>query len=212
MEEKIKMHHIWKYLRETGQYEGITIAKEIRDSWARSAQYGVDPYKRCCDVIVSPSELEAKRNINSALMEQATVMMGHLNQFMEETGFVFTLGDCDNCVMARVGGKNAIEFANLSNLVEGSVWSEQVMGTNAGLMARVLKKPVQFFGYENYCRVSSFACSASSPIFDDESELIGILSSRRTVSPGEPAYIGHGSSGFTGNRNPDGFTKGLSTK
>ena len=32
-----KMHQIWKFLRDTGHYEGITIAKEIRDSWARSA-------------------------------------------------------------------------------------------------------------------------------------------------------------------------------
>lgn len=177
MKENAKeMLHVWKSLRQTGHCEGITIGEEIRDSWARSEKYGVDPYKRYCDVILSPSELEERRLQNCSLIEQATVMMGHLNQFMGETGFVFTLADADGYVIARVGGKDGIEFANLSNLVEGSNWSEPVMGTNTGSMAIALERPLQFFGYENYCQVSSFACSSTSPIFDDESTIIGVLS------------------------------------
>ncbi|MGI6549907.1 MAG: sigma-54-dependent Fis family transcriptional regulator [Syntrophomonadales bacterium] len=166
---------IWKSLNKTGQCEGIAISEEIRDSWARCKQYGVDPYKQRCEVILTAAELEERRNQNHAFMEQGTVMMGHLNHFMEENDFVFFLQDRENYVLSMLGGKEALEFAALSNLIEGSNWAEQVMGTNTGSMAMVLKKPVQFFGYENYCRVAAYSSSASSPIFDEEGTVIGLL-------------------------------------
>ena len=56
-------------------------------------QYGVDPYKQRCEVILTAAELEERRNQNHAFMEQGTVMMGHLNHFMEENDFVFFLQD-----------------------------------------------------------------------------------------------------------------------
>lgn len=80
---------IWKSLRETGHCEGIEIADDIRESWARSEKYGVDPYKRCCDVILSQDELEERRNQNRAFYEQGVIMMDYLNQIMKEDAFIF---------------------------------------------------------------------------------------------------------------------------
>ena len=35
-------------------------------------------------------------------------MMKHLNEFMQETQFIFFLEDSDNYVLARLGGKDAL--------------------------------------------------------------------------------------------------------
>ncbi|NLV16828.1 MAG: sigma 54-interacting transcriptional regulator [Syntrophomonadaceae bacterium] len=170
-----EMLRIWKSLHQTGYCEGIEISQEIRDSWARCKEYGVDPFKPRCEIILTPDELEERRNQNKALMEQGTSMIEHLNHFMKKHDFLFFLQDCDNYVLSRTGNKEALEFAAIANLIEGSNWSEQVMGTNTGSMAIVSETPVQFFGYENYCRVAAYSCSASSPIFDEGGKLIGLL-------------------------------------
>lgn len=182
-----EVQNIWKSLRETGHCDGITLTSEIRESWARSERYGVDPYKRCCDVIVSPEELEERKSRKNLLMEQAAVMMGHLNQFMEGTGFVFALADRDLILLSRVGSQDAIDFANLANFVEGADWSEKVMGTTCGAIALILNKPVQFSGYESYCRVATFGCGCASPIFDREGEVLGVL----TVAGPQPRFNPH---------------------
>ncbi len=171
-----EIQSIWKSLRNTGHCEGISIAPEIRDSWARSERHGVDPYKRCCDKFVTPEDLESRRNSNRGLMDQATVMMGHLNQFMEGTGFVLVLTDLEGVVISRVGSQDAIDFANLSQLVEGADWSEKVMGTTSGTIALNTGKPVEFVGYESFCRVATFGCNCASPIFDREGAVMGVIS------------------------------------
>lgn len=170
-----EVQDIWKSLRKTGHCDGITITSEIRESWSRSEKYGVDPYKRCCDVIVSSEELKERRNRNSLLLEQADVMMAHLNQFVEGTDFVFALADRDMVLLSRVGSRGGLDFSNLANFVEGADWSEKVMGTTPGAIALTLNKPVQFVGYESFCRVATFGCGCASPIFDSEGEVLGLL-------------------------------------
>lgn len=166
---------IWESLQTTGNCEGVTLSEEIRQSWARSKSFGVDPHKKRCDVILSPAELEERRNNNGALLEQATVMMKYLDQFMRDTDFVFFLEDSENYIISTLGEKKALEVAGYSNLIEGANWSEQVMGTNSGSLALLLRRPIRFCGYENYCRVITFSRSSSAPIFNDEGDVIGVF-------------------------------------
>ncbi|MGE5543487.1 MAG: sigma-54-dependent Fis family transcriptional regulator [Bacillota bacterium] len=174
-ENKREVIKIWKSLRERGEYEGITLSPEIRESWSRSEALGVNPYKRCCDVIISPAELEERKAANKSLIEQATIMMGHLHRFMEGSGFVFALTDNEGYFLKRIGDKDGLDFTGGANLTEGAKWSEEVMGTNAASLALVLAKPVQLLGYEHYCLCASIATCSASPIFDEEGRLIGVL-------------------------------------
>lgn len=176
MQENInEIFHIWKSLRETGEYGGITIPQEVRKSWVRSEKYGVDPYKPYCDVILTEDELKVRRADNCLLAEQASFVMGHLHEFMEESGFCFTLCDNDGYILLRTGDREAIKFMNVSNFIEGANWSEKVMGTNSGTLAGATGKPVQLSSYEHYCLLSTFGSGSSSPIFDDEDNIIGML-------------------------------------
>lgn len=172
MDETLK---IWESLHKNGYYEGITLSEEVRQSWARSRSFGVDPYKPRCDVVLSSAELQERKKNNKALLEQATVMMKYLDQFMRDTNFVFFLEDSENYIISTLGEEKALEVAGYSNLVEGANWSEQVMGTNSGSLAVVLKKPIRLCRYENYCRVTTFSHSASAPIFNDEGDVIGVF-------------------------------------
>ncbi len=177
MHQEIKdMQRIWDVLHETGSYQGITIAQEIRDSWERCEGYGVDPFKPGCDVIVSKVELEEKRALNHALIEQAVVMMGHLHKFTEGSGFIFALGDKHNCALELIGDRETLDIGRKVGVTVGADWSEPVMGTNNPALAQALGKPVQLFGYEHFCSCLAFGTGAACPIFDEEQSVIGFLS------------------------------------
>ncbi len=177
MNRKInEMQRIWNVLHENGAYNGISISQEIRDSWERCERYGVDPFKPGCDVIVSHIELEEKRAVNHALIEQAVVMMGHLHKFTEGSGFLFALGDKYNCALELIGDRETLDIGRTVGVTVGADWSEPVMGTNGPGLAQVLLKPVQTFGYEHYCRSIAFGTGTACPIFDEEKSVIGFLS------------------------------------
>jgi transcriptional regulator with PAS, ATPase and Fis domain len=177
MNQEIKeMQRIWNVLHDTGECQGISISQEIRNSWKRCERYGVDPFKPGCDVIASRIELEEKRAINHALIEQALVMMGHLHKFTEGSGFIFALGDKHNCALELLGDRESLEIGRKIGIIVGADWSEPVMGTNSPALAQALLKPVHTFGYEHYCNCLAFGTGASCPIFDEENSVIGILS------------------------------------
>jgi transcriptional regulator with PAS, ATPase and Fis domain len=169
------MQKIWEIVHNDGEYPGITISQDVKDSWERSKHYGVNPNKPACDVFLSRAELEEKRVFNRVLIEQALVMMGHLHSFTEGSGFIFALGDRDNCALELIGDKQSLEIGKDVGIIVGANWSEQVMGTTNPALALALSKPVQVCGYENYCNCLSFGTGASSPIYDQEQSIIGIL-------------------------------------
>ncbi|NLU50966.1 MAG: sigma 54-interacting transcriptional regulator, partial [Syntrophomonadaceae bacterium] len=162
-------------LREKGECEGIIVSQEIRDSWARSRAYGVDPFKRKNHHVLSAEELEERRIKNRALLEEATVSMQNLFKFTEGSGFAFTVADGDGYLLKRIGDKWELEFTAGANFSEGANWSEQVMGTNAVGLALALGKPVQVFGYEHYCLCATVTTCSASPIFDGDGNIIGVL-------------------------------------
>ncbi len=167
---------IWKSLRETGECEGISISREVRDSWQRSERYQVSPYKTRCDMVLTESELRAQKANNRLLLTHATAMMANLREYTEGSGYLFSLADNKGCILARAGDREALDYGNGLNLIEGSNWSERVMGTTSGTVAAIEHKPIQLIGYEYWCNLTPFVISSSCPIFDPEDNLIGVWS------------------------------------
>ena len=166
---------IWKSLRETGECEGILISQEVRDSWLRSEKYGVNPYKARCDVVLTDIELGVRKTGVRALLNHASALMANLRNYTEGSGYLFTLADKRGYILARTGDKEALAYGDSLNLIEGSDWSEQVMGTTSGTIAGVERTPIQMVGYEYWCLMTPFVISSSCPIMDTEDELIGVL-------------------------------------
>jgi len=173
--DRKQMQEIWRPLRLKGEHEGIVVSQEIRDSWIRSEQYGVDPFKPRCDVVLSPEELEERRARNRVLLAQASVIMGHLHKFTEGSGFMFTLTDNEGYCLLTMGDPEALTFTAGGNLMEGACWSEKVMGTNSNAMTMALRKPVQVFGYEHYCLCAVPATCSAAPIFDEDDNIIAVF-------------------------------------
>lgn len=165
---------IWKSLRETGECEGISISREVRDSWQRSERCQVSPYKTRCDMVLTEIELGLRKASNRLLLTHATAMMANLREYTEGSGYLFSLADNKGYILARTGDREALDYGNGLNLIEGSNWSERVMGTTSGTVAAIERKPMQLIGYEYWCMLTPFVISSSCPIFDPEDNFIGV--------------------------------------
>jgi len=151
------------------------VRPEILQSWQRCHNAGVDPYGGTSHLILKQHELEQLRIENTELMEIAWHFMVRLYQFVAGSGFVVFLSDERGFIMESIGDYEILDDASKVNLVTGTGWMEEEVGTNGIGTALELKKPVQVSGQEHYCEMlHPWTCSAA-PIFDDDGEIIGAL-------------------------------------
>ncbi len=148
---------------------------EIKYSWERSYDAGVNPYQRENAHICTEQELAQARNASQYLLKISEPVMQDLNEFVAGTGFVVALADADCRLLKVIGDEESLAWAKSAHFVEGSMWSENLVGTNAGSLCQDLAKPVSVFGYEHFCLFSHVAASSSAPIIDN-GKICGVLS------------------------------------
>lgn len=151
-----------------------TLRPEIRDSWERSYDYGINPLLRENPFICTNSQLEQYRQNSSSLLEASSPVMDSLLEFVKGSGFVVALSDPNLCLLEVIGDKESLEWARSARVVKGSLWAEDQVGTNAASMAITLAKPIYLCGYEHFCLFSHVSSSFAAPIMDNERLLGGL--------------------------------------
>lgn len=147
----------------------------IKYSWERSLDAGVDPYMRENAYICSEHELTQARQEYQYLLNISEPVMQDLYEFVTGTGFVVALADARCRLLKVIGDNESLAWANSAHFVDGSMWSENLVGTNAGALCMDLAKPVSVFGYEHFCLFSHVSASSSAPIIDN-GKICGCLS------------------------------------
>lgn len=170
-----KMVEIWEDLHMKGSHGEITLSPVIKESWQRCESMNIDRFMRRNHYVISEQELKKRKADNNALLEEATIGMQSLYDFTKGSGFAFALTDGEGFILKRIGDKSEIDFTSRSNFIEGSNWSERVMGTNAVGTALEIRQPIQVFAYEHYCRCNANATCSAAPIYDNQGNIIGVL-------------------------------------
>jgi len=165
----------WREFVNGGSMDLSAVRPEILQSWQRCYNAGVDPYDGTSHLILKVSELEKLRIKNTELMEVAWHFMVRLYQFVAGSGFVVFLSDERGFIIESIGDYEILDDASKVNLMTGTGWMEDEVGTNGIGTALELKKPVQVSGQEHYCEMlHPWTCSAA-PIFNDDGQIIGAL-------------------------------------
>jgi PAS domain S-box-containing protein len=163
----------WKELHSKPDLRN-TLRPEVRDSWERCYDYNLDPQLRENPYICTSAELVQAQDNAGYLMEASDLVMSSLYEFVAGTGFVVVLSDANLCMLKVVGDAESLAWSDNAYLVEGSLWSEELVGTNAGCLAIALAKPISIFGYEHFCLFSHVAACSCAPI-TDQGKIIGGL-------------------------------------
>lgn len=175
---KSELRKKWDQLHHSPEFRD-SLRPEIRYSWERSYNRGVDRNLTGNPYICTASELAQARIYSNYLLEKSEPVMKNLHKYVAGHGIVIVLTDPNLCVLKVLGDSKALTWAKSARLVEGSLWSENLVGTNSGALCEKTHKPESVFGYEHFCLFSHVAADSYAPIFH-QGKICGGLS---MVSP-----------------------------
>ena len=149
---------------------------EIRRSWERSAEYGIDPGSTQ-DTQVSNERFQEICEENELLMKIAYPILLQFYQYIRSSNYALQLCSRDACVLKCLSNDEQIEsLANkLSAQREGYLVSEKALGTNSTALCLQERRPFEVFGSEHYQQRTHPLICSSAPIFDDGRNLLGCL-------------------------------------
>lgn len=163
----------WLQLHRKPQYRE-TLRPEIKSSWERCYDRGVNPYLRENPYICTENEVAQSREACRQILKVGEPVMRDLYEFVAETGFVVGILDENLCAIDFIGDRESLAWAKRARLVVGSMWAEKLVGTNGATLCQDLGKPVSVFAYEHFCLFSHVSASSCAPIID-QGKIGGVL-------------------------------------
>ena len=149
----------------TGGALPTVIDPVVAASWRRSVRSGVDPDDPHAVVGLDGGDLEAYRAAHPLAAAMPTVRELLVDAARAE-GMVVAVSDDAGRLLWVEGNRDVRSAVDKVGFVEGALWSEDRVGTNAPGTALATRRPVQVTGAEHFSRpVQSLSCTAV-PVHD----------------------------------------------
>jgi PAS domain S-box-containing protein len=146
----------------------------VAESWQRCRKYGVNP-EGGEGKVLNRFRLQRKLEENRDLISTSHPIMENIYSMVAGSGFVIILTDKEGYLIDVIGDDSVLDRARELNFIQGALWTEKEVGTNAIGTCLFLDKPIQIIGAEHFCRKHHpWTCSAA-PIHDADGNLIGCL-------------------------------------
>lgn len=147
----------------------------VADSWRRSLRSGVDPDTPHPQVALADAELDAYRAPHP-LAAVMPVVRELVVDGAADDGLVVAVSDEIGRLLWVEGNRRLRGTVDRVGFVEGAVWGEESVGTNAPGTALATRRAVQVIGAEHFSRpVQELSCAAA-PIRDPATgRVLGVL-------------------------------------
>ncbi|MEH3156231.1 MAG: transcriptional regulator [Gordonia paraffinivorans] len=148
----------------------------VRESWMRSLRRGIDPSSTATvECVAGPDDFTGYRAAHPMTAVRPMVRSLMLDD-IAGTGVVMALTDEHGRLLWVEGDNDARDRAAAIDFVEGAVWAEEVVGTNAPGVALAVDSGVQIVGAEHFAEpVQGWNCAAA-PVHDPVTgHVIGVL-------------------------------------
>ncbi|WP_050179797.1 sigma-54-dependent Fis family transcriptional regulator [Domibacillus robiginosus] len=167
--------HVWQRFVREGVLDAARLQKRIEESWYMCQKNGVNPYDGKGKEILTPDQLRIRLEKNDRLASIAAPLMNRVIASIHQANTMILLTDNEGYILATRGPDPALKQASKINFVEGSRWTEDVVGTNAVGTALRTGEAITVVGTEHYSVASQlFSCSAA-PIHASDGTLLGVL-------------------------------------
>src|SRR6266496_6404156 len=149
----------------------------ILESWQRCNAMNVNPSRRFAPLAVArESQLYQVREANELLIRATHSVMGHLTDFLADSGYVIVLSDAKGCLLDVLGDAGIRRRLARIDFVPGGDWSEAAAGTNAIGTALADRHVVQLMAAEHYCDGwTDLTCTAAPIRHPFTGEVMGVL-------------------------------------
>ncbi|HEX4467166.1 MAG TPA: GAF domain-containing protein, partial [Solirubrobacteraceae bacterium] len=168
------LRRIYESFQSGRDVEG-SVRAVVAQSWARSAEAGVDPVEHMAPIVIDEEEIE-ERWSHHPLYPVLPMLRDLLSAATTESSHMLVVSDAHGVLMWIEGHHRVIEATDGMHFVCGADWSEQGAGTNALGTAIAVDHPVQIFSAEHFNRiVHPWQCSGA-PIHDPATgEILGVI-------------------------------------
>lgn len=162
----------------------------VADSWRRSSRAGVDPDRVLAPVPMSDEEFVAYR-ASHPLVSVLPVFRALLGGIADQESYLMAVTDAEGRLLWVEGHSQLRSLAERMNFVEGAVWDERRVGTNAPGTSLAVDDPVQVLAAEHFSRiVQPWTCSAA-PVHDPHTgEILGVIDVTGGDHLGAPSCLG----------------------
>lgn len=147
----------------------------VARSWRRTLGFGVDPEGRGRRDPLTADEVEARRR-RSRLALVVDDLRGPLLAAAEASSYLVVVTDADGIVLWRSGAPRVKRQADALGFVEGALWTEKAVGTNAIGTALAEAAPVQLFSAEHFENAQVPWYCTAAPVHDPiDGALLGVI-------------------------------------
>lgn len=184
-------------------YDCPLLKKEVADSWVKSKNAGVDPYSPLVGEKMSSEQYQKIREANATLIKAASILFDTFKDLVTASSYALYLFDKNSSALLQYGllFKPPIEYSDMietikndvSNItadieahhdLEGIIWREEDVGTNAHTLSMQLKRPIQLIGPEHYSVALHHTIASAAPIIDENGEVIASIVLSQPLSAG----------------------------
>ncbi|ARU53933.1 phytochrome sensor protein [Cellulosimicrobium cellulans] len=147
----------------------------VADSWRRSVHSGVDPEGPRTGSGLAHDDLVAYREANP-LAAVMPVVRELVVDAAADDGLAVAVSDDAGRLLWVEGSRSLRDAVERVGFVEGSVWREERVGTNAPGTALAARRAVQVLGAEHFSRpVQAFSCTAVPIHEPGTGRVLGVL-------------------------------------
>ena len=164
-----------RMLETQGRFPGGALPGDISDSWQRSLESGLDPLAASGDFVQSEQEFVETRSKHSKLIHYAKPELELLFDQIAGSNYMIALGSPEGVVLETLTDNQFIASAAGKAVIPGSIWTEELRGTNGLGLSISTQRPAQVYGGEHFLRAHSDVSCISAPIFDGRGALAGVL-------------------------------------
>lgn len=163
------------HLETQGRFPGGALPSDISESWLRSLSHGLDPLRPASRLMQSETETLETQQRHADLIRFARPELELLFDQIAGSNFMIALGSPEGIVLDALADTQFAETEAGRMVVPGSIWTEELRGTNALGMCLATGQPAQVYGGEHFMRDHRDVSCISAPIFDGRSNLTGML-------------------------------------
>lgn len=148
----------------------------ILGSWRRCLeQYHLDPHARHLSPRLSEAELALLREPFAELLQLAVPILDRLRRTAVEAGYSLLLTDAQGVVVQSYLDSGLSRELADKGMAVGSVWSEQLVGTNGLGTCLATGQPMTVYAGEHFDQtLRPFSCS-TAPLFSADGHLLGAI-------------------------------------
>ena len=170
-------HQVREYLlsKQVREIPDGWIRSEVRDSWQRCLDVGLDPRSPADVPPISVSDLKEIREQNANLYAVAKMEIRNLYSQIAGSNFMVAFATPSAVILETIADPSFLRLARRTRIIPGSIWQENARGTNALGCVAFTQSPSVVHASEHFFGDNCTLTCVASPVLDHNDRLIGVV-------------------------------------